>query len=221
MYCTTLVQYTVQCTVQYVKSIRVLQQSMFFTPMKELSPSWWDSWWETCAVLSSNIWKSTHPGTGPQHLTGLDATSPFPSSRIWRWWPSPRCELLRPTRMWQRAGPTGGSCDSSSRIARRWEKCSEIHTITWAVWYRWWGWVGVGGGGWGCGGAGPWSKRCQISLSSLNNTNRFDLHTDLKICCGDDNDENIFLPDIVNHRYYDINEFTFIYKQKDCIFITV
>ena len=48
-----------------------------------------------------------------------------------------------------------------------------------------------------------------------------DLKNELKLFFGDDNEENIFMPDILNHKYYDKNDFSYNFKQNDCIFISI
>ena len=62
------------------------------------------------------------------------------------------------------------------------------------------GGVGVGGGGGGGGpiGAGE-SQNSMISLSILNSTVRYNIKDELKLFFGDENDENIFLSDSINH----------------------
>ena len=49
----------------------------------------------------------------------------------------------------------------------------------------------------------------------------YDLKNELKLFFGDDNEENIFMPDILNHKYYDKNDFSYNFKQNDCIFISI
>ena len=59
-----------------------------------------------------------------------------------------------------------------------------------------------------------------MTLGALNNTNRYDLHDALINFFGDDNEENIFVNDIANHKYYDINVFTHSFKN-ECIFLSL
>ena len=59
-----------------------------------------------------------------------------------------------------------------------------------------------------------------MTLGALNNTNRYDLHDALINFFGDDNEENIFVNDIANHKYYDINVFTHCFKN-ECIFLSL
>ena len=61
--------------------------------------------------------------------------------------------------------------------------------------------MGSGGGAWGGGQAlaGEMSVN-NLSLSTLNSTVKYDLKNELKLFFGDDNEENIFMPDILNHN---------------------
>ena len=87
-------------------------------------------------------------------------------------------------------------------------------------------------GGWGGGSVaataaavGGWIAGAllhdDVSLSALNNTARYDINDKLKLFFGDDNDENIFMSDTLNHTYYDTHNFTYNFKQKECIFLSI
>ena len=60
-----------------------------------------------------------------------------------------------------------------------------------------------------------------ISLSTLNNTAKYDINDELKLFFGDNNDENIFLSDTLNHKYYDPQNFIYNFKHKECIFLSI
>ena len=45
------------------------------------------------------------------------------------------------------------------------------------------------------------------SLQFLNSCSRYDLSDKLKLFFGDDNEENVFLDDMPNHKYFDMESF--------------
>ena len=68
-------------------------------------------------------------------------------------------------------------------------------------------WVGGAGskGGWSLGMEKPHNTS---ALDSLNKIEKYDLGLILTDFFGDENEENIFMNDICNHKYYDTNSFT-------------
>ena len=76
----------------------------------------------------------------------------------------------------------------------------------------------AGGGG---GGVAALATENTDSLQFLNTCSRYDLSDKLKLFFGDDNDENVFLKDMPNHKYFDMDLFTANCKQLDCIFLSL
>ena len=59
------------------------------------------------------------------------------------------------------------------------------------------------------------------SLQFLNSCSRYDLSDKLKLFFGDDNEENVFLDDMPNRKYFDMESFIKNCKQLNCIFLSL
>ena len=75
--------------------------------------------------------------------------------------------------------------------------------------------------GGGVGGVTALATENTDSLQFLNTCSRYDLSDKLKLFFGDDNDENVFLNDMPNHKYFDMDLFTANCKQLNCIFLSL